>query len=72
MKMNYRDKYVVVRIEDTDKTLLIDVINDLYEEVEKTGMSMPDHPVLTYCYKEESHELNNDKDLMTMISRVGG
>ncbi|KAK9676398.1 hypothetical protein RND81_11G074300 [Saponaria officinalis] len=71
-KMHFRGHSVDVSVEDIDRCLLIDVINDMYDEAEKHEMPLPTHPTLAYNFDMKSVTLNNDRDLMEMFSRYLG
>ncbi|KAK9725404.1 hypothetical protein RND81_05G141200 [Saponaria officinalis] len=69
LKMHFRGRFVEIRVDYIDRCLLIDVINDMYDEVEKHRMPLPKHPSLSYFYKMKSYDLNDDKDLLEMFKR---
>ncbi|KAH9626339.1 hypothetical protein KSS87_000571 [Heliosperma pusillum] len=69
LKMNYRGESFDVRVDDTDRVLLIDVLNDMVDEAEKQGKPLPTNPILTYSYMMKSVEIKDDRMLMEMFSR---
>ncbi|KAH9620048.1 hypothetical protein KSS87_016890 [Heliosperma pusillum] len=72
LKLHYRANFVELLIEDTDRILLIDVYNDMFDEVEADKIEWPENPSLAYSYKMESVLLRNDNDLLEMFNRLGG
>ncbi|KAK9665073.1 hypothetical protein RND81_14G088600 [Saponaria officinalis] len=71
LKMNYRGRSVSIKVDDTDKCALIDVINELYDEAEANGVHLPKHPSFSYCYKMKYIDLLDDNGLLEMFTRVG-
>ncbi|KAK9682094.1 hypothetical protein RND81_10G049700 [Saponaria officinalis] len=71
LKLNYRGCSLSIKVDDTDKCALIDVINELYDEVEANGVPLPKHPSLSYCYEMKSIDLLDDNGLLEMFTRVG-
>ena len=58
-----------VYIYDTDRSLLMDVINDLYAEAAKMEVALPKNPTLSYSFEMKSWELLDDNGLYQMFSR---
>ncbi|KAK9671980.1 hypothetical protein RND81_12G067400 [Saponaria officinalis] len=72
LKMNYGGQSFDVKVEDTDRVLLLDVLNDMVDEAEKQGISLPTNPILTYNYMLKPVEITDDGGLMKMFTRVAG
>ncbi|KAK9664617.1 hypothetical protein RND81_14G056500 [Saponaria officinalis] len=73
LKMHYKLHFVEVLIEDTDKTLIIDVYNDMLDAVEEENIvGWPENPSLAYSFKSKSVRLRDDNDLMEMFRRLEG
>ncbi|KAK9757045.1 hypothetical protein RND81_01G136800 [Saponaria officinalis] len=72
LKMHLEDHVVTVKIDDTDKSLLIDVINDLYDEAEQNNVHLPTHPSLWYTLNKKFVCLEDDNGLMEMFTRFNG
>ncbi|KAL9235998.1 hypothetical protein vseg_010714 [Gypsophila vaccaria] len=72
LKMHYMSRFVNVKVDDTDQSQLIDVINDLYDEADSQGFSLPNHPSLSYTYEGKSIYLRDDKGLLEMYRRCNG
>ena len=65
--MNFRGKVLKIPIDDVDKTLLIDVINELEEKAERIGLELLEYPMLCYASDMKSYYLNSDKDLLNIL-----
>ncbi|KAK9673516.1 hypothetical protein RND81_12G172300 [Saponaria officinalis] len=72
LKMNYGGQSFDVMVEDTDRILLLDVLNDMVDEAEKQGISLPTNPILTYNYLLKPVEITDNARLMEMFTRVAG
>ncbi|KAK9682115.1 hypothetical protein RND81_10G051600 [Saponaria officinalis] len=73
LKMHYKIHFFEVLIEDTDKTLIIDVYNDILDAVEEEKIvGWPENPSLAYSFKSKSVRLSDDNDLMKMFRRLEG
>ncbi|KAK9715257.1 hypothetical protein RND81_06G153300 [Saponaria officinalis] len=73
LKMHYKVHFVEVLIEDTDRTLIIDVYNDMLDAVEEENIvGWPENPSLAYTFKSKSVRLSDDNDLMEMFRRLEG
>ncbi|KAK9682191.1 hypothetical protein RND81_10G056700 [Saponaria officinalis] len=67
--MNVKGRCVFVNVDNTDRCLLIDIINDLYDEALKSKVPLPKHPTLSYTFEMKSIELLDDKGLLEMFTR---
>ncbi|KAK9673670.1 hypothetical protein RND81_12G182300 [Saponaria officinalis] len=72
LKMHYKIHMVEVLVEDTDRTLIIDVYNDMFDAVEEGGIEWPENPSLAYSFKSKSVRLRDDQDLLEMFERFEG
>ena len=68
LKIRYiHREYVEIEVDDPDKCNLLDLLVDLLEAAEKTGMLLPDHPTLWYMYNARSFQLEHDIDVVNMF-----
>ncbi|KAK9697729.1 hypothetical protein RND81_08G057000 [Saponaria officinalis] len=73
LKMHYKLHFVEVLIEDTDKTLIMDVYNDMLDAVEEENiLGWPENPYLAYSFNSKLVQLRDDNDLMEMFRRLEG
>uniref|UniRef100_A0A803MD96 Uncharacterized protein n=1 Tax=Chenopodium quinoa TaxID=63459 RepID=A0A803MD96_CHEQI len=70
LKIHYRENCVDLTIDDVDKCLLIDVINDMCEEFGRRGFELPEYPGLHYCFKEKAIKLVDDGLMMKMFENI--
>ena len=63
------DNNVDLMIEDIDKVMWIDLINDYEDEFRKKNYEMPEFPTFHYYYRQYEVKIHNDNDLMTMLQR---
>ncbi|KAK9756788.1 hypothetical protein RND81_01G121200 [Saponaria officinalis] len=63
---------VDVLVEDTDRTLIIDVYNDMFDAVKEADIEWPENPSLAYSFKSKSVRLRDDRDLLEMFERFEG
>ncbi|KAL9244710.1 hypothetical protein vseg_018456 [Gypsophila vaccaria] len=71
LKMNYMGRYINLKIYDTNRCVILDIINDMYDEADANGMPLPENPSLSFRFKSKSIDLVDDKNLLDMFSRVG-
>ncbi|XP_021749127.1 uncharacterized protein LOC110714883 [Chenopodium quinoa] len=72
LKLNFLGKTVDIKVDDVDRCLLIDVINEMVDKFNSRGYELPKYPVLSYCTAQKSHALTDDKTLMKMFEVVEG
>ncbi|KAK9688693.1 hypothetical protein RND81_09G004400 [Saponaria officinalis] len=72
LKMHYKIHMVEVLVEDTDRTLIIDVYNDMFDAVKESDIEWPENPSLAYSFKSKSMRLRDDQDLLEMFERFEG
>ncbi|KAL2935886.1 Valine--tRNA ligase [Bienertia sinuspersici] len=70
LNLRYLDKTIQVVVDDIDKCVLLDVINDMCDEFEKRGWELPPYPGLHYCFREKAIRLTDDKTLMQMFGDI--
>lgn len=71
LKLHYKVYFVEVLVEDTDRSLLIDIYNEMFDEVEAQKIEWPTNPSLMYSYNSRSVLLREDCDLLEMFNRLG-
>ncbi|KAK9669049.1 hypothetical protein RND81_13G105500 [Saponaria officinalis] len=72
LKMHYKVHFVEVLVKDTDRTLIIDVYNDMIDAVEEENIEWPENLSLAYSFNSRSVRLRSDNDLMEMFQRLEG
>ncbi|KAK9733693.1 hypothetical protein RND81_04G085100 [Saponaria officinalis] len=72
LKMHFKGACVDVKVDDTDRCVLIDVINDFVDEAEKRGVILPKSPSFKYCYDMRYISLIDDNTLLEMFKRFEG
>uniref|UniRef100_A0A803MVB3 Uncharacterized protein n=1 Tax=Chenopodium quinoa TaxID=63459 RepID=A0A803MVB3_CHEQI len=70
LKIHYCGNCVDLTIDDVDKCLLINVINDMCEEFANRGFELPEYPGLHYCYNEKAFNLVDDGTMMKMFGTM--
>lgn len=70
LRFKYLGKEVDLMIDDVDKVMWIDLINEYEYEFIKKKYEMFEFPVFHYCYVPQSIEIYTNKDMMTMLERL--
>ncbi|KMT05934.1 hypothetical protein BVRB_7g164240 [Beta vulgaris subsp. vulgaris] len=69
LNFNCLGNCVDLMIDDIDKVMWIDLINEFEDEFRKNNYQMPEFPSFHYCFKQKAVKIHSDKDLMTMLQR---
>lgn len=72
LKFQYMGEDVDILVEDIDKVMLIDLIVEYLEKIDRTKMKCPKYPEFSYVYMMKHHYLHTDKDLVDMFSNLEG